>query len=237
MTTKVPHTLFKQEEETTKKYRLFLDYLVHEGNAMHEILNTLHNAESSDTLEIRVNSGGGYVKYGQQLINVIRDHFKGRCATIIDAEASSMASFIFMAGDERIIYPHSIMMLHDVFMYLEGKSSESKKHIEVYQPVAMDFFTDMMGDTMSKKEINKVFSGIDYWFNAVEMCNRGIATKVIYKGNLITAKEYLQAIDPTYTVSEEYINGLVEEATAEIEAANNYISELKSKRKSLRKEL
>jgi len=191
-----PHTLFHVSTETTKHYRLFLDSLISEGAVLHDLFNTLHDASSDDTLEIRINSSGGFVKYGQQFINIIKDRFKDRCVTIIDADAASMAAIIFMAGDRRIVYPHSTLMIHDISMYLAGKASESKKEIELYSRVFKQYFSRFFSGVLDSSEIEDVFKGVDYWFNAIDMCKKGMATHVNDYGTLMTAEDYLKSLEP-----------------------------------------
>jgi ATP-dependent protease ClpP protease subunit len=195
MFTKSPHTLFSQDIEVLKHNRLFIDDLIQEGADLHEILNKLHSSGEADSLEIRINSCGGYVKYGQQLINVMRDKFHERCVTVIDAEASSMAALIFMAGDSRIIYPHSVLMVHDVSMYMVGKVNETRRQMDTYVPVFTKYFKDLFGDTMSDTEVDALFSGQDFWFGAKEMCERGMADYVIVNGNTTKAGKYLESLE------------------------------------------
>jgi ATP-dependent protease ClpP protease subunit len=193
-----PHTLFTQQVEIVNHNRLFIDNLVQEGVDLHDILNKLHMATELDTLEIRINSGGGFVKYGQQLINVMKDKFNERCVTILDSEASSMAALMFMAGDQKVIYPHSVLMVHDVSMWLGGKANETRKQMDVYLPVFKTYFLSIFGDTMTPTEVEQMFEGRDFWFNALEMCKRGMADSVIVSGAYMSAEDYLKENDPEY---------------------------------------
>ena len=196
MTPTTPHTMFQTQVEVANHYRLFIDTLVQEGAQLHEILDTLHSASDLDTLELRINSGGGYVSHGQQLINVMTDRFKDRSLTVIDAEACSMAALLFMAGSTRVIYPHSILMVHDVSMYLAGKSNETARRMKVEVPALKEYFRNLFKDVMSEDDIEKVFDGTDLWFGAEKMCVNGMADFVLDSGSRLTAKEYLFKINP-----------------------------------------
>ena len=186
-----PHNLFITTVEQSNHYRLFVDNIVHEGYEIHSILDALHNSTEQDSLEARINSGGGAVKYGQQFINVIRDRFKGRSMTIIESEASSMAAILFMVGHHRVIYPHSILMVHDVSIQSHSKASEHAKYMKVFMKTMFRYFEEIFRDYMTPKEIKIMFKGEDFWFNAKEMCRRGMATHVIVDGETLTAEEYL----------------------------------------------
>lgn len=207
-----PHTLFHVSTESTKHFRLFLDSLISEGAVLHDLFNTLHDATADDTLEIRINSSGGFVKYGQQFINIMKDRFKDRCVTIIDADAASMAAVIFMAGDKRIVYPHSTLMIHDISMYLAGKASESRKEIELYSRVFKGYFKRFFSDVLEDDEIEDVFKGVDYWFTAEDMCKNGMATHVNNYGTMLTAEEFLETLKPIHPEVElKKIDALLEQ--------------------------
>lgn len=227
MIEKDPHALYSTTTTSTH-HRLFMDDIIHEGCAVHEILNTLHNAGELDTLETRINSSGGYVRYGQQCINVMQDKFKGRSTTVLEAEASSMAALVFMAGDERVIYPHAILMVHDTSMYLVGKASEARQQLDVYQPAAVKYFASLMKGTMTDEEIDQVYKGVDFWIDAKNMCERGMATKVMYQGDLIEPNDYLDILDPKRTETPERLE-------EELETFDIAINLFKPKMKALKK--
>lgn len=228
-----PHTLYVTTHEAPRSFRFFVDDLIHEGNEFHEQLNILHGGSAADSLELRINSRGGYVKYGQQMINVIKDKFSGRTATILEAEACSMAAFVFMVGDERIIYPHSMLMVHDTSMYLVGKSSESRKQMDVCYPESVRYFKSIFKDTMTDSEVEDVYKGIDFWFNAEEMCRRGMATQVLVDGELIEAKDYLEQICPDEALTDERIEEQIEEIEARLITVKDTTKYLKKRKKEL----
>lgn len=47
---------------------------------------------------------------------------------------------------------------------------------------------------MSQEELDQMTNGKDFWFNAKEMCQRGIATHVVVRGLEIPAKHYLKLL-------------------------------------------
>ena len=194
----VPHTLFQREQEIEEvkmiTNRIFLDDFIHEGSDLHDILNTLHDAGPNDMLEVRLNSSGGFARYGQQFINVMRDKFKGRTITIVEAEALSIAALIFMAGDRRIIYPHSTILFHDVALSTEGKANEAISRLKVMHLIFIDYMHSLMSPFFSEAEINNISKGMDMSLDAEEMCRRGVAHTVLVNGEPLTAEEYLKSI-------------------------------------------
>ena len=189
-----PHTLFqKKTADGIIHNRIFMDDFIHSGEDLHEILNTLHESESKDTLEVRINSSGGYARYGQQFINVMNDRFRGRSMTVIEAEALSIAALIFIAGDIRVVYPHSNLLFHDVSLSLgEGKASEAIARLKIVHNTFFDYMVQMLSPYFSKKEIKDISNGLDISLDAYQMCERGIATTVLTANGKISASEYLE---------------------------------------------
>lgn len=225
-----PHTLFNSNLDNTQHFRLFLDDLIHEGAQIHDMLNLLHDAGDNDTLEIRINSNGGFIRYGQQLINVISGKFSDRCLTVIESDAASMAALVFMAGTKRVIYEHSTLMVHDMSMYLVGKASESKKQLMAETYAFKNKFKRLFEDCLSEDEIEGIFEGKDEWFNAQEMCERGIATHVFTDDGLVEADVYVRNIhNPELKLKSEL--------EAEIRNCRAIIDELEKKKQEYSKDL
>ena len=193
-----PHTLFQREQKieevTLVTNRIFLDDFIHDGNDLHDILNTLHDAGPNDVLETRINSSGGFARYGQQFINVMRDKFKGRTITIVEAEALSIAALIFMAGDRRIIYPHSTILFHDVALSTEGKANEAISRLGVMHLIFIEYMRSLMLPHFTEGEIDSISKGMDMSLDAKEMCERGVAHSVLVNGESLSAEEYLKSI-------------------------------------------
>ena len=189
-----PHTMFQQVQATPVHNRIFLDDFLHEGVDMHEILNILHDAGPDDTLEVRINSSGGIARYGQQFINVMFDRFLNRTITVIDSDALSIAALVFLAGDRRVIYPHSSLLFHDLSLSTTGKVNEAIKMLEVIHSIFGEYLTSLMHPFFTADEIKSVSCGLDLCLGAKEMCERGIAHTVIVRGISITAEEYLERL-------------------------------------------
>lgn len=233
-----PHTLFFSNTDSSQHFRLFLDDIIHEGAQMHEILNALHDAGDNDTLELRINSGGGYVKYGQQLINVIKGKFDERCLTVIESDACSMAALIFMAGTSRIIYEHSILMVHDISMYLVGKASQSKKQLEAETFAFRNRFISLFSNCLSKEEIDGIFDGRDEWFNAEEMCKRGIATHVITETvGMVSAEEFLDMLSNKDNIQLTKLKEESEKYAGIVEELQNSLDSFQEKLQNVNKQI
>lgn len=75
-------------------------------------IRNIHILDSSTgTINIKLNSEGGEVIQARAIYDAIRS-CKNMVRIIVYGQASSAASFILQAGDERIMTPHSYLMIH-----------------------------------------------------------------------------------------------------------------------------
>ena len=79
-----------------------------------------------DVINVNINSYGGEVAEGLAIYNALKKH-KAKVRTRCDGFACSIASVIFMAGDERIMNEASLLMIHNAFSWAEGDANALRK--------------------------------------------------------------------------------------------------------------
>lgn len=79
-----------------------------------------------DVINVNINSYGGEVAEGLAIYNALKKH-KAKVRTRCDGFACSIASVIFMAGDERIMNEASLLMIHNAFSFAEGDANALRK--------------------------------------------------------------------------------------------------------------
>ena len=78
-------------------------------------------------LTVHINSPGGDVFAGVTIYNALKDYHKGKVVVKVDGLAASIASVIAMAGDEIVMSPGSMMMIHNPWSVGIGSSDELRK--------------------------------------------------------------------------------------------------------------
>jgi len=212
------HTLFTRHVPERKKvldrkkkiYQIqpkYRHFTVHIGKfkefrrGLHAVLNELRAASREDILELRINSSGGLVNEGKQFYNLIQEKFHNRTVAYLDNHAYSMGALMFCMAKRRVIYPFSDLMFHNYSSGFSGKGGEIISRIEHKDKILVNFFSSIIVDKgfLTKDEFEDMLIGKDYWMDAKELCERKIATHVIYKGDMIKAKKYLKILaDPSY---------------------------------------
>lgn len=86
--------------------------------------NALKEAKGKD-IKVRIRSFGGDVETGFTMYNELRryakDH-KAKVTTLGEGQVASIATVIFLAGDERILTGHTEPFVHNAWTYSEGDS-------------------------------------------------------------------------------------------------------------------
>jgi ATP-dependent Clp protease protease subunit len=70
-------------------------------------------------INVYINSYGGEVAEGLAIYNALRRH-NAKVITYCDGFACSIASVIFMAGDERVMNEASLLMIHNAWTNASG---------------------------------------------------------------------------------------------------------------------
>jgi ATP-dependent protease ClpP protease subunit len=179
-----------------KVYTVYIEKFKELKRGLHSVLNELRSASIDDKLEFRINSGGGFVNEGQQFYNLIHEKFHDRTTAYLDNHGYSMGALLFCMADKRVIYPYSDLMFHNYSSGVGGKGGEIISRIEHTDKHIKAFFRKVIVEKgfLSDSEFENMLIGQDYWMGAKELCQRKIATHVVYKGKEIKAKKYLKIL-------------------------------------------
>ncbi len=180
-----------------KVYTIYIEKFKELKRGLHSVLNELRTASSSDKLEIRINSGGGFVNEGKQFYNLMNEKFHNRTTTYLDNHGYSMGALLFCMGDKRVIYPYSDLMFHNYSSGVGGKGGEIISRVEHTDAHLKAFFKKVIVEQgfLTDAEFQSMLIGQDFWMGAKELCERKIATHVVYEGNEIKAKKYLKILN------------------------------------------
>lgn len=88
----------------------------------------------SGDLTVWLNSPGGDVFAASQIYTMLRNH-KGKVTVKIDGIAASAASVVAMAGDETLIAPTGMLMIHNPSTVAFGNKEAMQKAIELLDEV------------------------------------------------------------------------------------------------------
>jgi ATP-dependent protease ClpP protease subunit len=128
-------------------------------------------------LDVHINSYGGDVADGIAIANTIRNH-KGPKTTVVDGFACSIASVILQAGDQRIVEPGSMTMIHDASAGCSGNASDMRDTadwLDKNSDNLADIYASRAGGTAQQW---RATMRKDTWYTADEAVAAGLADKV-----------------------------------------------------------
>lgn len=129
-------------------------------------------------ITVRMNSPGGSVFDGIAIYNLLRSH-NANIRTMIDGIAASIASIIFMAGDERVSAKNGSLMIHAPWTIAAGNAEELREQADVLERLGNSLAdTYSVRADMSVNVIKKMMAQ-ETWFNSDEMFENGFVHDVI----------------------------------------------------------
>lgn len=132
---------------------------------------------TAKTIEVYINSYGGEVAEGLAIYNALKRH-KAKVKTYVDGFACSIASVIAMAGDERYMYPTSLLMIHNAWTYASGNSADLRKvadDLDIMTSSSIKAYKEHAN--ISEEEIKELLDN-ETWLTADEALEKGFITKI-----------------------------------------------------------
>ena len=137
----------------------------------------LENLGTVDNINVYINSYGGSVSAGLAIYNQLKNH-SAKVTTYCDGFACSIASVIFMAGDDRVMNEGSILMIHEPWCYTMGNADELQKQIESLRKLSqlsVDIYSNTTG--IENNKIAEMMKA-ETWITPKEALELGFATTI-----------------------------------------------------------
>lgn len=159
----------------------------------YDLAQAIDDLSDIDTITVGINSYGGDVGQGLAIYNALK-RSPAQVVTRCDGFACSAASVVFAAGDSRIMYDSSLVMIHNAWTYAEGDANTmrdvadmldkvTEPSIKAYKSV-MDLTEDEIREMMDKET----------WITADEALEYGLATSIIKEKTDKTAQSARKAV-------------------------------------------
>lgn len=137
----------------------------------------LNSGEGNIT--VWINSPGGCVFAASQIYNMLMD-YKGSVKVKIGGIAASAASVIAMAGEEVLISPTGLMMIHNPATIAFGEEEEMKKAIAMLSEVKESIINAYEIKTGLSRAKLSHYMDAETWFSAKKAVELGFADNVMY---------------------------------------------------------
>jgi len=131
-------------------------------------------------ITVWINSHGGDVFAASNIYNMLKEH-KGKVTVKVDGLAASAASVIAMAGDELLMSPVSLMMIHNPLTMAFGEESDLKSAIDMLSEVKNSIINAYEKKTgLGRVKIAKMMDS-ETWLSAQKAVELGFADGILYE--------------------------------------------------------
>ena len=140
--------------------------------------NDLYNGSGDVT--VWLNSPGGDCVAAAQIYNMLKE-YPGNITIKIDGIAASAASLIAMAGDEVLMSPVSMMMIHNPMTAAIGNADDMQKAAAMLDEVKDSIINAYELKTgLSRAKLAHLMDD-ETWMNAVKAVELGFADGILYR--------------------------------------------------------
>lgn len=135
-----------------------------------------------NNINVYINSYGGEVGEGLAIYNSLKRH-KAKIKTYCDGFACSIASVIFMAGDERIMSNASLLMVHNAWTWVSGNANDFRKQADDLDAITQASINAYMENVNITEEEVKAMLDNETWLSYQNALEYGFATSVVNENN------------------------------------------------------
>lgn len=135
----------------------------------------LAELQNVSQINVYINSYGGEVAEGLAIYNALKRH-PAKIVTYCDGFACSIASVIFMAGEERIMCNPSFLMIHDAWTYAAGNADELRKQADDLEKITTASVEAYMARCNLTEEELRAKMKAETWLTHSEAVEMGFAT-------------------------------------------------------------
>lgn len=131
----------------------------------------------ADIINVYINSYGGEVAEGLAIYNALKRH-KAKVKTVCDGFACSIASVIFMAGDDRVMNNASLLMVHNAWTRAEGNAQGLRKTADDLDKITQASVNVYLEQVTIGEEELKAMLDAETWVTPMEALEKGFATEI-----------------------------------------------------------
>lgn len=141
------------------------------------ITEALLTAGGKDVL-VHVNSPGGMVFEGLSIHSAFKQ-YSGKVTMRVEGLAASAASFVILGGDEVLIEPGAMVMIHDAWDITIGDAAEHRKTADILDKVSDSIATMYAEKAGTSKDEWRTAMIEESWYSGEEAVTAGLADSVV----------------------------------------------------------
>ena len=167
---KRPYGFFEQKA-AMRALHFYISGEIEEPSKYTDMVHQIRIANPNDAVHIHLNTPGGQIATGIQIINAVRAS-QGHVVTHLEGEVCSMGSLLFLIGDEMVAYDNSLLMFHNYSGGSYGKGHELRAGVDAVDIWCTDLLRQVTEDFLAKSEVDRIIRGEDLWMQSKEVKER-----------------------------------------------------------------
>lgn len=129
------------------------------------------------TIHLRINSPGGDVFAGRAMETLLAEH-PAKIIAHIDGYAASAASYVALAGEERIISPGGMFMIHKAWTLAWGNADDIRKTAALLDQIDETLVSTYAAKTGQSPDQLREWLAAETWLTAEDAVRYGFATAI-----------------------------------------------------------
>jgi len=167
---------YYEQSVIRKIHHFYINEAIIEANAYTEMTFRIQTAGPDDVIYIHLNTPGGALHTGIQIINSMKST-QAHVICSIEGEVDSIGTMIFLAADEFVIHDRCMMMFHNYSGGVFGKGHEQIAALNATTKWVSEIMEELYIPFMSKEEFDRLEKGEDLYFRAADIRKR--VTKMV----------------------------------------------------------
>ncbi len=151
-----------------------------------EMMHIIRTAGPEDTIYLHLNTPGGDLTTGAQLISALESS-QAHIIAAAEGEVASLGTILFFAADEFIVHDNCLLMFHNFSSGTYGKGHEQAAQLEALIEYFGDLANRLYLPFLSGSEVDRIARGEDLWMQSEEVKAR--------LQNMVTTMERSKAIE------------------------------------------
>jgi ATP-dependent protease ClpP protease subunit len=163
-----------QQFETTftaQQLHFYISEDIGEPREYTEMIHKITYAAPSDVVYIHLNTNGGHLETGVQLINAMQNS-QAKIVTILESVAYSLGTLIFLAGDQMVVNDNCMMMFHNFRGGVIGKGNELTSQLDATVKWFSLFAKKIYVPFLTEDEFARLLRGEDIWMHSADIRKR-----------------------------------------------------------------
>lgn len=156
---------------TRKVQHFYISSIVAEPFYYVDMIHRIHSAGPEDIIYIHLNTPGGHLDTGMQIVNAMRST-PAHVIASIESEAHSLGTLIFLAADEFIVHDHVMMMFHSYSGGIFGKGHEQTAQLQGTTKWFTNVARKLYIPFLEEQELERILRGEDLYIHSEEIRRR-----------------------------------------------------------------